>query len=242
MKKLLSVLLILLIGSGTPALSQRPARDKNLTMTWGLENTQYFHEGKQYAAGFVQFKIKPSRFYTFTNANRVHDRLDDCTRRHEKMWQDYKKDHPDSQSRSRDDFQELKRKSDPSCFAYAQEVAPTLYFDFETPNEDTYILKKIEIRTLSFEEYAGGGFTDNEAWYDLVVHHEPGDKTYEVENKLTFKNKGRAQLRLWSDNYDRYANAGWLTPMGAYLLKITFHFTHNGVESSVSTDAFQIDI
>ncbi len=222
-------------------LAQRKSKD--IRMTWGLENTSYFREGKETSAGFVKFKTKPSRYYTFTNSNSVHGRLDDCAKRHFEMWSRYLKAYPDPKTRTQDGFQAVKRKSDPACFAYAQEVAPTLYFDFESANDDTYILKAIEVETFGFEEYAGGGFTDNEEWYDIVVPHTVGKKTYAVDNnKLSFKNKGRAQLRLWSDNYTKYANNGWITPMGAYLIRITFSLTHNGKESFVSTDPFQIDI
>jgi hypothetical protein len=241
-KRSLSIFLLAAVTALlTPAILDG-LQGKNITVTWGLENARYFREGKDKAAGFVKFKTKPTRFYTFTNSDSVHNRLDDCANRHFAVWTKYEKEHSDPKSRNRDDFQKIKRDSDPTCFAYAQEIAPTLYFDFETTNDDTYILKSIEFRTLGFEEYAGGGFTDNEAWYDIVVSHRLGDKTYAVDNKLTFKNKGRVQLRLWSDNYENYVNSGWITPMGAYFIKITFHFTHNGAESSVSTDPFQIDI
>ena len=98
-------------------------------------------------------------------------------------------------------------------------------FDFTGRSETEYVLDTIEIRTIDFEEYRGGGFFNNEAWYDILLRHTLGIHVYDVDRRLRFTGSGRAVLRFWSDNW--YPNVG-MAPQGCYFIDITFVFRVNG--------------
>lgn len=117
-------------------------------------------------------------------------------------------------------------------------MAPVLYFDF-IGNSQKYVLESIEIKTIDFDEYMGGGFFLNNAWYDIELKHEKGKHLYKVDKKLQFNGSGRAQLRFWSDNY--YESMG-MSPMGCYLISLKFNFISNGKMISVETEPFKIDV
>jgi hypothetical protein len=233
----LLVMVIFVLGlGGVQRLSPSTSPVADLSMSWGIENTAAFKEGKEYAPMLIEWKEspKPKRLFFFTGGSMGED----CATRHFKLWDQYQKEYNE---RSKEGFDAYKKERDPSCAATIQKLAPTLYFDFIANNKRHYVLKEIEVRTIGFQEYAGGGFSNKEAWYDIVLSHVQGTKTYQIDSgKLEFEDTGRVQLRLWSDNY--YPKSGWIAPMGAYLIDIRFRFVAEGAEVRVSTGPFQIDV
>jgi len=107
-------------------------------------------------------------------------------------------------------------------------------------SSDQYVLEAIEVTTLGFSEYKGGGFFKEEAWYDILLSHTKGKKRYDVSKRLVFTGNGRCELRFWSDNF--YENQGWIAPMGEYMIDIEFIFSVGGKRVSVKTGSFKIDV
>ena len=119
-------------------------------------------------------------------------------------------------------------------------LGPKLKFDFIGSTKE-YVLDSIEVEVLSFEEYrgGGGGFYNNDAWYDVQLHHSGGVSGFAVSTKLRFTGSGSATLRFWSDNF--YKGVG-LTPTGCYTLSIKFCFLVENKKVIVSTGVFKIDV
>ena len=120
-----------------------------------------------------------------------------------------------------------------------QRVAPRLYFDFIGENQTEYVLTGIIVDVLDYFEYRGGGFAQDEAWYDLVLTPEPGAYHYPIDRKLRFTGSGRAEIRFSSNNF--YDNVG-LSPIGAYMINLVFEFLADGKRVTVETGAFKIDV
>ena len=158
--------------------------------------------------------------------------------RHWKLWDEFKKQSSSDSSQTKLNFVKFAKDKDPYYYGIAKSLAPRLYFDFIGETKE-YVLKSIEVTTISFEEYSGGGFSDNEAWYDIELKHLPGTYIYLVDSKLRFTGSGRAVLRFWSDNYYKGAS---MTPSGCYMISIKFNFLINGQKTSVSTGTFKIDV
>lgn len=233
--RLLAMLVIVLSPTDAQP-SKSKARRLDFTMTWGLENDGVFREGQKFSPSWLKWKTRPKRFFVF-NGGAHHQEADECTNRRMDLWFQYKKEHPNTTKEQFDSFWQVR---EPRCVITMQRLAPTLFFDFAGKSGSHYVLRTVDVRTFDFSEYRGGGFEAKTSWYDLVIPHIPGVHSFQVERKLEFDATGRAQLRLWSDNY--YASNGWVSPMGAYLIDITFHFECDGLENTLSTGPFQIDI
>jgi hypothetical protein len=224
------------------------ANAQNLSLVnFGNENVEYYNninvnilsETHQWINELSEI---PSTYYKFTKTN-YNDPIYECIERHVKLWEQYKKNcSKNDLTPNKDKFFAIKQERDPYCTQYAKQSAPVLFFDFAGVPSNTYILTRIDIETLGFEQYFGGGFEIGEAWYDIILRHKEGIKTYILERRLAIVNGiGRIQLRLWSDNYD--ASYGWIAPMGLYVIKIKFWFSINGTnEISINTTSFAIDV
>lgn len=128
----------------------------------------------------------------------------------------------------------------PFIAAEFRDIAPVLYFDFRGAAKHEYVLDEIMVEVIDYSEYRGGGYSDKSAWYDILLNPEPGTYSYPVDQSLRFTGSGRAELRFFSDNF--YAFSG-LSPMGAYVIEISFVFRVDGSENFVvSTGAFKIDV
>jgi hypothetical protein len=158
--------------------------------------------------------------------------------RHHPLWEKYIETIGENSELDKENFNLFVKREDPYFYGMAQRMAPVLYFDFVGLNKE-YVLETIEIETINFNEYKGGGFFQNNAWYDIELKHEEGIHTYAVNKKLRFVGSGRAELRFWSDNY--YKNVG-LSPMGCFTINIKFNFIYDGKKVSVQTNPFLIDV
>jgi hypothetical protein len=222
-----------------------------VTLRWGLESRYHIESNESNRSGAIRDWPEARRIFSRQRTVRVFSakpptgQLMQCFSRHFEAWEAYRKQQEsqstDEHVRSpRERFTSYKQQNDPACSQFAKEIAPQLYFDFTADTNDNYVLERIEITTLAFGEYKGGGFFEREAWYDILLSHIPGTKGYDVDKRLTFQRTGRVVLRFWSDNF--YPNVGWMAPMGAYILNIKFIFTANGRTVSVSTGPFMIDV
>jgi hypothetical protein len=217
---------------------------QKLKLVWGIENSEYFKESKVDKEGTGAIHTTPkkgAKLYRFVSSSDLYRPiLFEFFDRHHKLWDNFIKQNPQIRTNvnNKTDFITFAKKEDPYYLGLTKKLAPQLYFDFTGGNQE-YTLESISIQTISFEEYKGGGFSQNEAWYDIILKHIPGIYTYNVDKKLAFNTNGRAVLRFWSDNY--YVNMG-LTPTGCYTLKITFNFIANGIKESVSTEVFKMDV
>lgn len=220
-----------------------PAVSEELRIEWGIERPAFYTEreatARQNAAVNSPRQPNERQYRYFTIADNGYEHLtatERVAKRHWGLWSLYKKT---TQSPSPEGYAAFSNKRDPYFAGSVRELAPVLFFDFIGAATREYVLERIEVQTIEFEEYRGGGFTDKEAGYDVVLSHKPGTKTHPVERKLRFSGSGRAELRLWSDNF--YKNVG-LTPMGCYMINITFHFLSDGKPTKVSTGPFKIDV
>lgn len=215
--------------------------DDRLAMTWGLDRPYFYSEVpaslEESAVNQIDEKSQPYRYFTILEHDAAYARrAQPLWERNNYAWETYKESNAD---RSREAYIEYLKVSDPYILAALRNLAPVLYFDFMGAGESEYVLQAIEVRTIAFVEYAGGGFSDKQAWYDIVLSTKPGAKQYEVGSKLRFRGSGRAELRLWSGNYHPNMNS---SPMGCYTIDITFHFLSDGRPTKVATGIFKIDV
>ena len=213
-----------------------------LTVKWGIENTEFFKETmatiEQSSAIFTKAKPNDKKYRFINTTSMYNDVIQIFFERHWKLWDEFKKQSSSDSSQTKLNFVKFAKDKDPYYYGIAKSLAPRLYFDFIGETKE-YVLKSIEVTTISFEEYSGGGFSDNEAWYDIELKHLPGTYIYLVDSKLRFTGSGRAVLRFWSDNYYKGAS---MTPSGCYMISIKFNFLINGQKTSVSTGTFKIDV
>ncbi|MFZ4856961.1 MAG: hypothetical protein ACOYL3_11240 [Desulfuromonadaceae bacterium] len=216
----------------------------DLSLKWGLENNWSYSESLQPDYGETRPKAKAKKYRTFTLSGReVTESLRKCLERHFKIWDEYKVSlvaQPGQPKPDKKDFEKFKAERDPFCDQHAVKQAPVLYFDFIARSGEQYVLEAIEVTTLDFAEYKGGGFFKEEAWYDIVLQHKKGIKRFDVAKRLVFSGNGRCELRFWSDNFD--ASHGWSAPMGEYMIDIKFIFSAGGKRVSVSTGTFRMDV
>jgi hypothetical protein len=228
-------------------------RAERLDLQWGLENTWSYREeqpgrtddvasiGRAGGAGARRY-----RTFAFNEGMaEVREPWLACIDAVMGLWGPYLEALPAAARGDRSDaarraFQAHVRERDPGCVAQFRKTAPQLYFDFVADDAAQWVLEQVEVTTLGFSEYKGGGFAEGEAGYDLVLAHRAGLKTYRPEPRLVFKERGRLRLRLWSDNV--YPNVGWIAPMGEYTLDIAFVFSVQGRRVTVRTGAFKIDV
>jgi hypothetical protein len=213
-----------------------------LSVKWGIENTEFFKESqatKEQNSAFFPNAKKSDKKYRFINTTSMYnDVIQKFFERHWKLWNKFKKQSSQDTMLTKLNFVKYAKSEDPYYYGIAKSLAPRLYFDFIGESQE-YVLESIEIKTISFDEYSGGGFSDKEAWYDIELKHIPGIYIYPVDSKLRFTGSGRTVLRFWSDNY--YKAAG-MTPSGCYMVSIKFNFLINGIKTSVSTEPFKIDV
>lgn len=224
------------------ALAPLATQAQALSMKWGLESTRSYRETERTLDedGAVRSERAGKRYRTFAFNERdkaVLEPMLKCLQRHEQLWAQYRKAHAKPVQA---EFEQWKAEQDPACDQHAKQQAPVLYFDFVATSQDALVLEAIEIQTVRFSEYRGGGFFRQEAWYDIVLRHDKGTKRYDVSKRLAFTGTGRCELRLWSDNV--YPQQGWIAPQGEYLIDIRFVFTSAGKPVSVSTGPFKIDV
>lgn len=226
---------------------------QKIDMKWGLENTWSYYEPAQGRADDEDAathrpKSTARRYRTFAFAEAKREVLDPwlaCINGVERLWGVYQRNAqmPGAGAASdaaRELFRAYLAREDPKCIGQLKKTAPRLYFDFTTDTIAQYVLERVEVTTLSFSEYRGGGFAEKEAWYDILLSHRKGVKPYFPEPRLVFKEHGRVTLRLWSDNF--YPNVGWIAPMGEYTIDIRFVFSTAGNTVTVSTGPFKIDV
>lgn len=128
----------------------------------------------------------------------------------------------------------------PFIAAGFRNLAPVLYFDFRGAATKEYVLTEIIVEVVQFSEFRGGGFSDEPTLYDIYLQPEPGIYSHPFENALRFQGSGRAELRFFSENFYEWSG---LSPMGAYMLDITFRFRVDGERDIlVSTGRFKIDV
>ncbi|WP_321493727.1 hypothetical protein [uncultured Desulfobacter sp.] len=225
-------------------INSSASADPNLTMQWGLENKRFFQETEvpADASSAIRAQAKPGEaLYRFFQINDYYnDVIMGVFRRFHESWNKYSENKSSDVSIVKKEFSGYLRRNDPRLSSIIQQMAPTVYFDFLGDSGVQYVLQEIEIKTIRFEEYAGGGFADNEAWYDIELKHLEGIYKYPIGGKkLRFTGSGRTVLRFWSDNY--YESMG-MAPMGCYDIDITFHFFVNGSRISISSGRFKIDV
>ena len=213
-----------------------------LTVKWGIENKDLFQETKatseQTSAYFPEAKPNDKK-YRFINAAPKYNKVAQIFfERHWQLWKEFEKQPKTSATPTKQDFVKFAKEKDPYYYGIAKSLSPSLYFDFVGESKE-YVLESIEVKIISFDEYKGGGFSDNEAWYDIELKHMPGTYIYPIDKKLRFTGSGRAILRFCSDNY--YENVG-LTPVGCYMISIKFNFLIDGIKTSVTTEKFMIDV
>jgi len=213
-----------------------------LTIKWGIENKGFFEERTastaQSSASNMKANANVKKYRFITTTSMYKDVVDIFFEKHFTLWDEFKKQSSNDSSQTSLNFVKFAKDNDPYYYGIAKSLAPRLYFDFIGETKE-YVLESIEIKTINFQEYQGGGFSDNEAWYDIELKHQLGTYTYPVNNKLRFTGSGRTVLRFWSDNY--YKGAG-LTPSGCFTISIKFNFFVNGLKTAVSTGVFKIDV
>jgi hypothetical protein len=236
---------VILAGAGDAALAQK------VEMKWGLENTwSYYEEAKGRAededAAIHRPKSKARRYRAFAFAERKSEVLQPwlaCLDGIMRLWDRYQRTSPTPAAAiaaGPDPFRQYLAREDPKCVGQLKKTAPQLYFDFTTDTPGQFVLERVEVTTLRFSEYRGGGFAEKEAWYDILLSHREGVKRYLPEPRLVFKERGRVTLRLWSDN--SYPNMGWIAPMGEYTIDIRFVFSTADKTVTVTTGPFKIDV
>jgi hypothetical protein len=244
----LAILMSVALASGsTPSMAQK------IDMKWGLENTWSYYEPAQGRTGDEDAatrggKSAARRYRTFAFAEgktEVREPWLACINEVMRLWGPYQRSAPPlgasaGADSARDQFRAHLAIVDPKCVGQFKKTAPQLYFEFVTDTADQFVLERVEVTTLSFSEYMGGGFAEKEAWYDILLSHNKGVKPYVPEPRLVFKDHGRVTLRLWSDNFN--PNVGWIAPMGEYTIDIRFVFSVAGKTVSVSSGPFKIDV
>jgi hypothetical protein len=217
-----------------------------LKVTWGRERKFYYDEKsvpKNYSQVNQIEAKKGEKLYRYITTNNEYEGIImNVFEKHNKLWSNFLKEENTSNLSNQSlqaAFKNYSQQNQPNLGGVIKSLAPLLYFDFTGKSGTEYILDSITIKTVDFVEYAGGGFFDKEAWYDILLRHKVGSYTYNVDKKLRFTSSGRTLLRFWSDNY--YRGMG-MAPMGCYMINIIFNFTVNGKKVSVDTKAFKIDV
>src|SRR5262249_6712293 len=135
------------------------------------------------------------RYFTVKGNSLQEDVSQFVASRHLVAWARYEARVPLA-ARSKESYVEFLRHDDVELLGIMKSLAPTLYFDFVGASGREYVLDSLEVVTMSFDEYSGGGFFDSEAWYDVTLQHRPGKQEIGVNKRLRFTGSGRAQLRF----------------------------------------------
>ena len=258
----------ILIKSTILLLLANSALAQSLSVRWGLESAEFYEEiaatEEQNAADMSRRTDNDQIFRYYTIAEPQYgNAVSRLFRRfHEQNWYEkYKQSdmptscgfqvaetqHDSCAGREQNDmltscsfrFQQYLSGHDPFLVHSFRDLAPRLYFDFAGSSQTQYILTGITVEVLDFSEYSGGGFADNQYAYDIVLLPCPGKYYYAIDRRLRFAGSGRTELTFFSDNF--YRSAG-LSPMGAYMIDLKFHFLADGTTLEVSTGPFKIDV
>jgi hypothetical protein len=229
-----------LVAIGILGMAATTSIAASLTARWGLQSDFLYEEARE-PPGETSAAKSSSTVRAFRKRQlQYEEALMTFLKRHTPLVDLYRKSYPQfALSIPREAFVAWVKDRDPVHVADGMSLAPVLYFDFIGDYGKQYVLDKIIVQTVRFEEYKGGGyFPDQLAWYDVELSTMPGFKTYQVDRKLKFVGAGRAEIRLWSSNY--YPTAA-LTPLGSYLISMRFVFLVDGDEVSFDTGQFRID-
>jgi hypothetical protein len=224
-------------GCSTEATAQR------LTAHWGLQSDVLYEEAREVPGSTSAVKSQ-SRKPATVRAFRIREpqygsALMSFLQRHNQLVPLYRKTLPPPGSAiTREQFVSWAKDQDPVYIASGRRLAPVLYFDFIGGSGKEYVLTRIDVKTIAFEEYSGGGFFDQQAWYDIELSKDSGSKTYQVDRKLRFTGTGRAEIRFLSGNY--YPSSA-MTPLGSYLISMRFVFLVDGKEVVFDTGKFRVD-
>jgi hypothetical protein len=231
------------------AHAQAPAQA--LSLRWGLDNDWSYYEppagrSENEDASYRPKEPKAKRYRAFAfkqGSPAVLEPWLACVNLVMQRYEPYARNAPKPAPGEdpRENYMKHLRQEAPACIGQFKKTAPRLYFDFTSAGTDEVVLEKVEVTTIRFSEYKGGGFAEREAWYDILLSHRPGTKVYLPEPRLVFTGHGRVVLRLWSDNFYP-PPLGWVAPMGEYTLDIAFVFTAAGKSISVRTGPFKIDV
>jgi hypothetical protein len=213
----------------------------NLSMKWGLESTANFRELSQFGDETSAFgsntKAGP-KLRAFRMSSAGDATIQRYFARHWDILKVYKSSHPATGPIDRTSFVAWARNTDPFYVSLGRSLAPVLYFDFTGNSQNEYVLDQVEIQTVSFDEYSGGGFYDSKAWYDVELSTKAGTHTINVDKRLRFTGSGRAELTFFSSNY--YPGVA-MTPQGSFKIALTFIFLRDGEKCRVSTGRFMVD-
>lgn len=217
------------------------AQNQELSLKWGVEDSPLFHETKA-TSRQNHASVPPAgpheKLYRYVTITPAYKKASSpIWTKHDSLWKEFVKSKPTA--RTPQLYMDYAKKNYPYIVASANLLAPQLHFNFMGKSNKVYILQSISVKTKAFEEYSGGGFVNEEAWYDIVLNHHHGTKEYTVNNQLRFTASGTATLRFFSDNFIQTAG---MAPMGCYMLTITFNFLSDGKIISVATEPFKIDV
>ena len=216
---------------------------QQLRVRWGLDApTDYYEEklatARQNAADWSHTNEDEETFRYFTIVEPAHTNAVSPLNIRLVEWYDQRPER--GADATRHAFLTYVRAHDPYLVDRFRSLAPRLFFDFVGSVHTQYVLTDIIVEVLDFSEYRGGGFADDEYSYHIMLVPEPGTYRYEIDRRLRFTGSGRAELTFFSDNF--YSTVG-LSPMGAYMIDITFIFLANGANSvEVVTGPFKIDV
>ena len=233
---ILFVLVVTLILSNSAAAQQ-------LTVRWGLDApTDYYKErlatASQNALDFPKSNDDEEMFRYFTLV--LPDYTDAISPWIGRTAEWYAQHLQRGGTPTRRAFSSYVRARDPYLVDHFRSFAPRLFFDFMGSVDTQYVLTEIIVDVLDFSEYMGGGFADDEYSYDIVLIPKAGTYRYGVDRRLRFNGSGRAELTFFSDNF--HPTMG-LSPMGAYMIDLSFIFLANGSNSvKVVTGPFKIDV
>ena len=174
-------------------------------MKWGLENTWSYYEERQGRPDYDRDGLPKARNDAIPGVclRRRQERSCvpwlSCIDGIKQLWNRYQRKAPTpgigaNADAGRNQFREYIALEDPKCIGQLKKTAPRLYFDFTTDTTEQFVLERVEVRTLSFSEYKGGGFAEKEAWYDILLSHREGLRSYIPEPRLVFKEHGRVTL------------------------------------------------
>jgi hypothetical protein len=179
------------------------------------------------------------RTFKFQPEPALKEGLNHCIRRHYELWSEFTAIHGTA-AVSKEEFLNFKNTKDSFCEGLSKRLAPVLYFNFVWPESAEHILNAIAIETFQFTEYKGFGSPNLDAWYDILLSHETGVREYKLKTHFVCTAAGTVNLRFWSDNF--HPNIGWMSPLGVYVLQITFEFLVNGKTAVCTTERFAIDV
>ena len=234
--KILFVLIVTLVLANSAAAQQ-------LTIRWGLDTPTDYYEEKpatatQNAADWSHTNEDEETFRYFTIVEPAYTNAISPLFGRTTAW--YDQHLQSGADPTRRAFLSYVRTRDPYLVDRFRSLAPRLFFDFLGSRQTQYVLTDISVQVLDFSEYKGGGFADDVYSYDIVLVPEPGTYRYEIDRRLRFSGSGRIELTFFSDNF--YPTMG-LSPMGAYMIDLTFIFLADGTTSiEVVTGSFKIDV